>query len=152
MTPDPDPPTGPHPTLRTDMDSPEAASKSLSAKISSGRRANSAGNSSCFACGRTDHWLKDCTQRSKQIRNSVISHLQKHSTSSVLLTLVNQLSTRDSAESGTSEEDRLIHTLQVSGSVSESPGQIEGQEELHSDQESNPDDIEDEHIIEDLFF
>jgi hypothetical protein len=35
-------------------------SKSSLGKSASGNRSNRAGNSSCFGCGKTDHWLKDC--------------------------------------------------------------------------------------------
>jgi Zinc knuckle len=67
------------------------SSKSSLGKYKDGKRSHRAGNSSCYSCGKDDHWLKDCPHSDK-LRSSVISRLQKDSVSSVLFTLIDPLS------------------------------------------------------------
>jgi hypothetical protein len=81
-----------------------------------------------------------------------MSHLQNHSSSSVLYSLVNQLSADECTELVTSDEGQLIHALSISGGESANAGEVGDQAETHSDYESNEGDIADSHLIEDLFF
>jgi hypothetical protein len=93
--------------------------------------------------------LTDCPQRDK-IRSSTVSRLQKESVSSVLFSLVDQLSDNGAPVTTMSTEEKLIHALQIS-EVSETSSTLTAAA-THENRESDTEDLRDDHLVEDMFF
>jgi Zinc knuckle len=129
-----------------------SGSKSSAARAPNDRFKNSSGDLSCFSCGRTGHWLRDCPERGSNIRSSTAGHLKNRSTSSVLFSLVSQLSTDASPEHESTTKEQLINALTLSDNVAEDCLDVEEPKENNAENDLDGDDVVDLHLIEDLFF